>query len=543
MDHFLPPSLESRLRTPFHAIVTRSGAPLLLGVFVGAIGLTAGLAACSGSNPAGPGSVNPNLPAATGPAGSAPSGAGAPAELQSVSGDVLDAQTGKPVPKAKVYVELLSTVLSAASPSLSASGAVPIPPEASGGAMPQASGPVPVPGAGPGGLSLSASPMAPVTVEPDDQGHFEVKDLPMGDYAITVYAPGYLALTLVGTKPTKLEVPLVPLEPASGANLGGTVNLANGQPATGVTVASDFTPGYTTGDVERSGTDGGFVLQGLTRGRHDVLAFTTAGKGEVGAYAMASDVPVDEGKEHRTGKPILVLHAVTDPVILSGTVDPSKDKIAPRQIQVRLQTDRGEIPLVTEAIGKDHGFRFVLPPVPEGGTYHLVASGADDAGDLVTVHQSGISDSDLQLDLKLPALPPVVQVATGSAPVFTWDAQNDATAYRVRVESTGPSAQTLWEGWTSMTRVTMPEVLHVLRKGRTYRYSMTALAVANDAAASLSTIQAVPWAWSASRAPQEFTLGKTTPPAKDTAPFPSPAALVPPAPRHSKASGRPGSWL
>ncbi len=469
------------------------------------------LSGCSGNNPATPGSVNPPLgaPANTNTPESA--AARQAAEKVTVHGSVADARTGDAIPKATLLLQALPEAPSSA-PLDMATGSTTPPAEAAAATgepaapVASASAPKPKPAA-------AAGPKAhekPIKLGVDDKGQFEVKDLLPGQYQITAFAPGYQPVTTIGVRPAQLHFELSPLSPKSGHAMTGTVKTAADKPASGARVVAGFTPGKTLGDAMTVGGDGKFDFKDLRTGKLPVAAYLTEGA-EITAWAIQRDVPVALGKEKVTPSPTLTLRAVTSPLILSGKVTSPTKELKPRQVHALLVEGDAEIPLITRTPDKDGFFRFSLPPLEEGQTYHLVATGLDEAGNTVYSHLHKVGDSDLKLELALPELPakPEFQpqeLAFGAH----WRGSANASVYRLRVESVGDDAQTVWEGWTNGTVLAMPdpETLPILSKGKTYRASFSAVKVAEGTPYELTSVPSAPWASAASLAPITFKAGE-----------------------------------
>lgn len=480
------------------------------------------LSGCSGNNPASPGSVNPPLGSSTGNTPAESAAATLASEKVTVHGTVADARTGEAIPKAIILLQALpetprTTAMEPASPS--------VPPTADGeGATPSEPQPTPSPKA------TETDLPKPIKLGVDDKGQFEVKDLLPGQYQITAFAPGYQPVTTIGVRPATLHFELVPVAPKGGHTMTGTVKTAADKPAPGARVVAGFTPGKTLGDAMTVGEDGKFDFKDLRTGKIPVAAYLADGA-EITAWALQREVPVALGKEKVTPSPTLTLRAVTAPLILSGKVtSPSKD-LKPRQVHAILVDGDAEIPLITRTPDKDGYFRFSLPPLEEGQSYHLVATGLDEAGNTATAHLHKLTDSDLKLELALPDLP--------SAPEFhpedlafgaTWRGSSNASVYRVRVESVGDDAQTVWEGWTNGTLLQMPDptIIPILTKGKTYRATFSAVKVADGTPYELTAVPSVPWASAASLAPITFKAGdplaeERSEPAKDKTPEAAPS--------------------
>ncbi|HEY9900764.1 MAG TPA: hypothetical protein V6D00_16410 [Pantanalinema sp.] len=472
------------------------------------------VSACSGSNPASPGSTNPGIPAATGATTASRPEAGS--EKVTVKGAIEDARTGDSVPKAVVVIQALTTD---SLPSPVASGS------ATGSATPEPT-PSPVPTATPqaptnaGRQGATApkrpapkpgDPRAPRKVSVDDKGQFEIKDVAPGTYAVTAYAPGYQALTIVGNRPTQLNMKLTPHKLSAGHEVAGSVKTAAEKPAEGAHVVAGVIPGLTIGDSTEAKSDGSFVLKDLRAGRTPVAAYL-GDAGEIKAWALQAEVPVAIGKDKKTPAPQLVLRAVSNPVILSGKVTSSVKELKPRQVSVQLVTDTGALPLLTRTPDKEGYFRFSLPALGEGQTYQLIASGADAEGDVVYTHKHKLNASDLKLEIALPKAPiaPKLDAFEEPAGLVSWDAVDDVSVYRLRVETAGDEPETVWESFSTGTRVALPDpdVIPLLKKGEKYRLTLTSIKVADGTGYDLAGVSGEPWAFAASHAPVDFVFGE-----------------------------------
>lgn len=466
------------------------------------------LSGCSGNNPASPGSVNPPLgsPAST-PAESA--AARQAAEKVTVHGSVADSRTGEGVPKATIYLQAVPEAPSAMPLEMASDSA-------------SASAPAPAPD-----TKTSAEPPKPIKLGVDDKGQFEVKDLSPGLYQITAFAPGYQPVTIIGVRPAQLHFELTPLTTKAGHAMTGHVKTAADKPASGARVVAGFTPGKTLGDAMTVGGDGKFDFKNLRSGKLPIAAYLAEGA-DITAWALQREIPVALGKEKVTPSPTLTLRAVTAPLILSGKVTSPTKELKPRQVHVLLVDGEAEIPLVTRNPDKDGFFRFSLPALEEGQSYHLIAMGLDDEGNTAYSHLHQIGDSELKLELALPDLPakPEFQPQDLAFGAY-WKGASNASVYRLRVESTGDDAQTVWEGWTSGTTLAMPEIatLPILSKGKTYRATFSAIKVAENTPYELTSVPSAPWATAASLAPFEFKAGSAVesseaPPSMGEAPAP-----------------------
>lgn len=502
------------------------------------------VSACSGSNPASPGSTNPGMPAATGATTAARPEAGS--EKLTVKGAIADARTGDAVAKAVVVFQALTTD-SMPSPVAtgSATGSATPAPEATPTPAPTATPKAPT-NAGRQGATAPKrpaprpdDPKAPKKVSVDDKGQFEIKDVPPGTYMVTAYAPGYQALTIVGNRPAQLNMALTPHKQPAGHEVAGSVKTAAEKPAEGAHVVAGVVPGLTIGDSTEAKSDGSFVLKDLRMGRTPIAAYV-GDAGEIKAWALQSEVPIAVGKDKKTPPPQFVLRAVSNPVILSGKVTSSAKELKPRQVAVQLVTDNGAVPLLTRTPDKEGYFRFSLPALGEGQTYQLIASGADAQGDVVYAHKHKLNASDLKLEIALPKAPPApkLDVFGDPAGLVAWDAVDDVSVYRLRLETAGDEPQTVWESFSTGTRVALPDpdVIPLLKKGEKYRLTLTAIKVADGTGYDLAGVASEPWAYAASHAPVDFVHGEQAaqaPDALSASPM-TPPAVAPVAPPVAK---------
>ncbi|MFP5502849.1 MAG: hypothetical protein ACLGIN_10200, partial [Candidatus Sericytochromatia bacterium] len=295
------------------------------------------------------------------------------------------------------------------------------------GATPASGSPAPQPGQS-GAPTAASTPLPAQEVKVDSKGKFELKDLPEGTYSITVWAPGYQAETFQGGLPSELEVKLRPLDMPKAASheLKGVVRQANNQPATNVVVEASSMLGQIAGVRSTTDDAGSFVMEQLLPGNYAVAAWTTNTEGEIATFAMVKEVPVAVGSEKRTVSPTLVLRAVTTPLLLAGTVEGTVkeeeakaaaaakkpvDGVRPLSVRAFLRVNEGEIPVGATTVGKDVYFRLRLPALPEGASYHMVATGRSETGQTVYLHRYGVAQSDPKLTLQLPDGPGEVTVA------------------------------------------------------------------------------------------------------------------------------------
>lgn len=451
-------------------------------------------------------------------------------------------------------------------------------PPASGTSRPApavTSGGSPAPVAATPGASLPTAVGTPYPVTSyrvDSQGKFELKDLPEGSYNLTFWAPGYQAVSLLGGLPGEVDIPLRPLEADSKKlhEVKGVVRLANNQPANEVDVEISSLTGRLAGQRETTDEQGNFKMQGIPSGNYSLAAWTTDADGEFSTFALVKEVPVSVGRERRSVSPTLVLRAVTNPLLFAGTVQGSAKEAAvkaalaekkpvpgirPTRVLAAIQVGDGEIPLASVPVEKDGYFRLRLPPLPDGATYHLTATGQSETGQMSYRHVYDLEAADPKLSFKLPAAPAVLSIVErGKHPRFSWDAMNSQiTAYRLSVDKVGPDGDTLWEAWTSGTGAHLPNVkeLSFLREGESYRYALSAVKLLDDKKFELSQIADRPWEASGLTKPATFEVLKdrgtgfnvkstrSPAPAKKPAPAPLKSAL----PKSAKPtpSRRPGS--
>lgn len=487
------------------------------------------VAGCSSSSPTSPGTTGANLPPAT---GVAPTPKSDPSEEKlSIKGRVVDARTGEALARAAVVVQQVEDVApqeaEGAAPSAGATDSATGSPPATADAAPAR----PAPKA----RNPRGKLMAPVKTTADEKGHFEIKDLPPGTYAVTAFHKGYVAVSYVGGRPAsgRLNLALPPQDGASGYEIRGKVFHISRKPAPGVMVGAALPPGLYAGTPAVSDTDGGFTLADLPAGKWLVGAWTLGDAGEIRTWGVQKDVKVAEGKDRKSTSPQITLRAVSRAVVLAGRVSAANKNIKPRQVQVLLVTDDGaELPLLSRAPDRDGHFRFKLPSPEEGTTYHLIASGVDSSGSATYAHFHKIAGESYQYDLTLPDLPATPSVRTASNPEWSWSAAPDVSVYRVRLETTGDDGKTLWEGWTTGTSVALPQIPGLsLKHGESYRFTLSA--IKTQGAFELPEIASTPWAAAASLAPREFVAGEAI---EDEAPRGRPAASRDETPRSRPAA-------
>lgn len=413
------------------------------------------------------------------------------------------------------------------------------------GATPGAGSPAPQPGQS-SAPAAASTPLPAQEVKVDSKGKFELKDLPEGTYSITVWAPGYQAETFQGGLPTDLEVKLRPLDlpKAASHELKGVVRLANNQPATNVVVEASSMLGQIAGVRSTTDDAGSFVMDQLLPGNYAVAAWTTNTEGEISTFAMVKEVPVAVGSEKRTVSPTLVLRAVTTPLLLAGTVEGTVkeeeakaaaaakkpvDGVRPLSVRAFLRVNEGEIPVGATTVGKDGYFRLRLPALPEGASYHLVATGRSETGQTVYLHRYGVTQSDPKLTLQLPDGPGEVTVAElTKSPKFTWEGKNsEVSAYRVTIESIGDASDTIWQGWTTGTAIRLPssKEFNLLKEGESYRVGLAAIKLDEDGKLNLGGLAAQPWIESALSRPATFEVQRLKPGQKPSAPAKAPLAV------------------
>ena len=415
--------------------------------------------------------------------------------------------------------------------------------------------------------AAAASPYPASVYKIDSRGRFELKDLPEGSYNLTFWAPGYQATTIQGGLPSELEVPLRPIDVDAKQlhEMKGVVRQATNQPAGNVEVEVSSVAGKAPGLHESTDDNGNFAMKGLYAGNYAVAAWTTNLEGEVETFALVKEVPVSLGRERRTVSPTLILRAVTTPVLLAGSVEGSAKEteikaaeaakkpipgVRPVSVRAYITVGDGEIPIATANVGKDGYFRMRLPQLPDGATYHVVASGQSESGQTAYAHEYDIETSDPKMALKLPAAPEDLQVLERTKhPRFSWEpVSSDVSAYRVAVEKVGQEGDTVWEGWTTGTAIGLPKLkeLALLREGESYRYSLAAVKLADDKKMELISVGTRPWAASGITKPATFEVVRVKPGQKPPAegpvkPLPSAAGGAKPQATPAKPSAKPSA--
>ncbi|MEB3197268.1 MAG: hypothetical protein VKP62_08700 [Candidatus Sericytochromatia bacterium] len=489
-------------------------------------------------------------------------GGGGPAEWMLAQADnprIPDAET--------TTAPVLPAPVASASANASATTSLNARPSASAAAQSSATASVEPAAAASGTPPTASGPAQPATTaRVDSRGKFEFKDLPEGTYNLTVWAPGYQALSLIGTMPSEVDIPLRPLEPDLKKlhEMKGVVRLANNQPAAKVDVEVSSVAGKLAGGRELTDENGSFSMKGLPSGSYSAAAWTTNLEGEIVSFAMVKEVPVSQGRERRTVSPTLILRAVTAPLLFAGTVEGSAKEtevkaaiaakkgipgVRPTRVQAAIVVGDGEIPLASVPVAKDGYFRLRLPPLPEGATYHLTASGQSETGQTSHVHVHDLEAADPKVSLKLPEAPDSVTPADRSKhPRFTWEAHStQVTAYRLAVEKTGPDGDTIWETWTSGTGASLPNVkdLYFLREGESYRYILSAVKLVDDKKFELTNLADRPWEFSGLTKPATFEVVRNRPQSgsrtlKDSGRAPKPL-LKSPRPSPSAPLGSPSA--
>lgn len=108
----------------------------------------------------------------------------------------------------------------------------------------------------------------------NNQGKFWVNDIPDGTHTITISAPNYRTLTVVGVKPGNLEVPLTPINPSELANVTGMVLSPTDTPQAEVTVSPSFIMGDDPGIPAITNDLGEFMTPQVPFGIRSFAAFT-----------------------------------------------------------------------------------------------------------------------------------------------------------------------------------------------------------------------------------------------------------------------------
>lgn len=108
----------------------------------------------------------------------------------------------------------------------------------------------------------------------NNQGKFWVNDIPDGTHTITISAPNYRTLTVVGVKPGNLEVPLTPINPSELTNVTGMVLSPTDTPQAEVTVSPSFIMGDDPGIPAITNDLGEFMTPQVPFGVRTFAAFT-----------------------------------------------------------------------------------------------------------------------------------------------------------------------------------------------------------------------------------------------------------------------------
>ncbi len=505
------------------------------------------LVACTGNNPAAPGSTNPSLPGATGTSASAARTEAVPDRI-TIKGAIADARTGEALARAVLFYRVLPTEPFApafdASGSLDASassGDLTLPPPVP--AVPPGASPPPTRGnAGRLGASAPRRP-APTPVPADtlrkvvadDRGQFELRDVAPGTLQVTCWAPGHEALTVSGSRPTQLQLSLEPLEPGTGLSVRGQV-LAGGdrpRPAAGIRITAATRRGELGPELATTDPDGQFTMAGFQEGKTALGALLVDGE-EVKAWAFLDEVRVSGSRDKAPASPSLTLRAATHPVFLAGSITSPSKTLVPRQILASLVTPRGEMPILSRVPDPDGFFRFALPALAQGHSYRLVATGLEGQA-MTRIARGELGASDQKLELALPRLMPAPELAwEGDEGALRWEAVPGSSAYLVQIETVGDEPHAIWRAHVAGTRVTLPLPADVslLSRGTTYRLTTTAIQVADRATWDLADLAEAPWVQRVSHEPMTFQLGQplqasAAPGASGSAPLP-PDGIAPP---------------
>lgn len=533
-----------------------------------------------GSNPAGvAGSGAANLPPQNNPAIADKDKKDGDATRRSLSGSIIDALSGQAVERAIVVVEeVQSTVIStpipatqAPSPESSAqggggggdegddadalNGAIPSPgvstsPVAASGAPAPVGSALRPSLAPPSGVSASSvgpakaasaaagvmPSLAPAKViNVERNGKFELKDLPDTSVQVTVWAPGYQGVTYQGKLPAQIDLTLRPFK-ADERNLHalkGQVRLTNNQAAKGIAVELGAVPGRWPTKSATSDADGRFTMTQLGAGNHVLGAWTRNAAGEVNAFALLKEVPLAVGREKRSVSPTLVLRAPNAPWLLSGNVEglateaeikrarqEKKPLAGFKGLDVRayVQVNETELALESARIGNDGYFRLRVPDLPNGATYHIVASAQNELGQIAYAHRWGLNGPSSKVNLPLPKSNVSVTVDEASlTPKFSWEGSGaDVAAYRLTLEDAVTEGDTIWEGWTTGTAIGLPEAkgLDLLKADHSYRYQLTAIKLGPEGKPDPLSVGQQAWESSVMSKPASFEAVRDKRPSK-----------------------------
>lgn len=492
--------------------------------------LMALMAACnSGNNPAGPAANRGNLPTlANAPPNALPSLSIKRVKLQ---GRVLDALTGQPVEKALVLIQSQGQSEPTAQPSLPATPQSAPAPSPSLGLLATPSPLVsplsllasPSPSAG--GFSIqadapdAASPMPsrapsappPLPAKPaytdrttsNNEGKFWFNGVPEGALTVSVSAPKYRAMTLVGVDPAKLEFALLPQQPEQ-VTVAGKVLSATGTPVFGALVSASSPFNGPLSPPETSDAAGAFALEGVLPGDRRLVA-VVQDKGDVQAFGWIEKVRVEgkeregsfleklipKGKPSAVPPPTLKLASVVKGDIYEGTLQ-VPDGMRPRQLHAYLRWEGEEAFLFSRPLDADtRHFRVELPTPPEGASYHLelTAQGKDQISyyhvyDLVK-GQKDLKVAFAQAPNKLSAIP-------SETPTFRWDGDGDL--FRVALLDTVKD-EVIWEAWTTQTSLTYPLTVGGAKLSNKGKYEWRVSAVKDVSGGGKLNAQAIKGGW------------------------------------------------
>lgn len=448
--------------------------------------LAAVVAACnSGNNPAGPAANRGNLPTlANAPPNPMPS---QNVKRVKVQGRIVDALTGEGVEKAVVVIQSYGQPVSVPVPSAMPSAG----PSALPSALPSLL--APSPGMSPLSLMASPSPAGGFSIQADDgeepsarpsgaaspipakpaysdrttsnnEGKFWFNGVPEGVLTVSVSAPKYRALTLVGVDPSKLDVSLIP-QTLEQVTVSGKVLSATGIPVAHAAVSASNPLNGPLTLPETTDAAGAFSLDGVLPGERRLVALVVE-KGELQAFGWLDKLQVaakekeggllgklvPKGKPSAAPMPAIKVASVIKGDVYEGTLT-VPEGMKPRQLQAYLRWEGEEAFLFSRQLeGDSRHFRVELPTPPEGASYHLelTAQGKDQ---ISYFHLYDLVKGQKDLKVAFAPAPTNLSAIPSETPTFRWTGEGDL--FRV-VLLDAVKDEVVWEAWTAETSITYP---------------------------------------------------------------------------------------
>ena len=268
--------------------------------------------------------------------------------------------------------------------------------------------------------------------ESDQQGMFRIPGLAPGSYSLTAQASGYRTAELAVTVPETGDPEPILVEIERGHAVDGVVLSADGQPVGGATVMA--TPAASQGFEHligsnpsvQSGADGRFRLEGLSEGRHQVVASLDDDR-----VTEVITVPVTAPVELRLER---------GRKITGRVVDPDGQPVANAEVGA-FASSSGVFAMIEPTTSQADG-RFRLEGVAPGQYRVYADSDVGAASEQVTV----VDDADATVELRIEAGGTVTGRVVGLA---------SAELSSCRVSAPGSGGQTVGsDGSFTLTGVT-----------------------------------------------------------------------------------------